>query len=84
VIELVYRIAEACGLALWCQDEAGPSATRPQPGESWQPEGRPMSDRYPPLRMILVWGNLAGHRNFKLMQRLLFECVEISSPRRIY
>ena len=156
MIELAYRIAEACGIPLWTQDEAGPYATRPQPGESWQPEGRPklqpheylrdggaklmtlfrpatgevrakgvvsvtnailhpwlkeqllaalsaeeqaraaaeeaapspkpgewveahqwetwvgwrLSDRYPPLRMLLVWDNLAGHRNFPLRQWL--------------
>jgi hypothetical protein len=27
LIELAYRVAEACGLPLWCQDEAGPYAT---------------------------------------------------------
>jgi hypothetical protein len=156
LIELAYRIAEACGLPLWCQDEAGPYATRPQLGESWQPEGHPklqpheylrdggaklitlfrpatgevrakgvpsvtnavlhpwlqaqllavleaeeqakaeqeetapspqpveyaeahqwetwvgwrLSDRYPPLRMILVWDNLAGHRNYPMMDWL--------------
>jgi hypothetical protein len=50
VIELAYRIAEACGLPLWCQDEAGPYATRPQPGESWQPEGRPKLQPHEYLR----------------------------------
>jgi transposase len=39
-IELAYRVAEACGLPLWCQDEAGPYATRPQPGASWQLQGK--------------------------------------------
>jgi hypothetical protein len=29
------------GLPLWCQDEAGPYQAVPQPGHSWQPEGRP-------------------------------------------
>lgn len=157
MIELAYEIAEACGLPLWCQDEAGPYATKPQPGESWQPEGHPkqqpheylrkggaklltlfrpatgevrakgvtsvtnavlhpwlqeqllsileaeekakaaeeepapppqsaelvkahewetwvgwrLSDRYPPLRMMLVWDNLAGHRS-DAMRRWLF------------
>jgi hypothetical protein len=157
LIELAYQVAEACGLPLWCQDEAGPYATRPQPGESWQPEGHPklqpheylrdggaklmtlfrpatgelqakgvtsvtnavlhpwlqeqllsilkseaearskqtdqiatrekteetaryhqwetwvgwrLSVRYPPLRMILVWDNLAGHRNDKMVSWL--------------
>jgi len=50
LIELAYRIAEACGLPLWCQDEAGPYATRPQPGESWQPEGHPKLQPHEYLR----------------------------------
>ncbi len=50
LIELAYRIAEACGLPLWCQDEAGPYATRPQPGESWQPEGHPRLQPHEYLR----------------------------------
>jgi hypothetical protein len=153
LIELAYQVAEIYGLPLWCQDEAGPYATRPQPGERWQPEGHPkrqpheylrdggaklmtlfrpatgelrakgvtsvtnavlhpwlkaqflsieaseeeaqheesdqvrayekteetaryhqwetwvgwrLSDRYPPLRMILVWDHLAGHGSFSL------------------
>ncbi len=32
VIERASQLAEACGIALWNQDEAGPSATRPQKG----------------------------------------------------
>ena len=38
---MAYREAEAVGLALWCQDEAGPYQTVPYPGESWQPIGEP-------------------------------------------
>ena len=157
LIELAYSIAESCGLPLWCQDEAGPYATKPQPGAHWQPEGQPkrhpheylrrggaklltlfrpatgevrakgvtsvtnavlhpwlkehllavleaeeqakaaeeepapppqsaeqvkahewetwvgwrLSDRYPSLRMMLVWDNLAGHRS-AAMRRWLF------------
>ena len=41
MIDLAYRAAEAAGIALWCQDEAGPYQTRPYPGESWEPEGEP-------------------------------------------
>ena len=41
MIERAYQLAEACGLPLWNQDEAGPYATRPQPGASWQLEGHP-------------------------------------------
>lgn len=37
--------------------------------ETWV--GWRLSDRYPPLRMILVWDNLAGHRS-DAMRRWLF------------
>ena len=42
MIELAYRVAEAAGVATWCQDEAGPYQAIPQPGASWQPEGHPV------------------------------------------
>jgi DDE superfamily endonuclease len=42
LIELAYRLAEAAGLQLWCQDEAGPYQAIPQPGASWQPIGQPV------------------------------------------
>jgi len=38
---LAYRIAETMGIPLWCQDEAGPYQAIPQPGQSWQREGKP-------------------------------------------
>jgi DDE superfamily endonuclease len=41
LIEQAYRWVEAIGLALWCQDEAGPYPTVPYPGENWQPRGEP-------------------------------------------
>lgn len=41
MIELAYEYAEAAGLPLWCQDEAGPYQAIPQPGEQWHPAGRP-------------------------------------------
>lgn len=41
MIELAYREAEAAGVPVWCQDEAGPYQAIPQPGANWQPEGRP-------------------------------------------
>jgi hypothetical protein len=37
LIERAYRLGEALGLAVWCQDEAGPFQTTPCPGASWQP-----------------------------------------------
>jgi len=35
LIELAYQIAEAAGVELWCQDEAGPYQAIPQPGTNW-------------------------------------------------
>jgi hypothetical protein len=29
------------GLPVWCEDEAGPYQAIPQPGHSWQPQGKP-------------------------------------------
>jgi hypothetical protein len=41
LIELAYRIAEAAGIELWCQDEAGPYQAIPQPGEDRHLQGHP-------------------------------------------
>ena len=41
MIELGYRFAEAWGIPLWGQDEAGPYQAIPQPGRSWEKEGEP-------------------------------------------
>ena len=41
MIEAAYTLGESLGLQVWCEDEAGPYQTVPQPGQSWQPEGRP-------------------------------------------
>lgn len=41
LIELAYRIAEAAGVEVWCQDEAGPYQAIPQPGEDWHLQGYP-------------------------------------------
>jgi len=38
---LAYRGAEAAGVAVWCQDEAGPYQAVPHPGASWAPVGEP-------------------------------------------
>ncbi len=121
--------AEAAGIALWCQDEAGPYQTVPYPGASWEPPGHPArqphederngtaklltlfrpgtgavrakgvtqapnavlhpglkteleqvlatlpavtipSGPMPPLRLILVWDNLAGHLSAELVMWL--------------
>jgi hypothetical protein len=41
LIDMAYRLAEAAGLELWCEDEAGPYQAIPHPGASWQPAGEP-------------------------------------------
>jgi hypothetical protein len=41
VIERAYTTAEALGIPVWCQDEAGPYQAVPQPGAAWQPVGHP-------------------------------------------
>lgn len=41
MIEQAYRVGEALGLQVWCEDEAGPYQAVPQPGTSWQPVGDP-------------------------------------------
>lgn len=35
------RLADALGLPVWRQDEAGPAQAIPQPGVSWRPAGQP-------------------------------------------
>ena len=41
LIDLAYRLAEAAGIPVWCQDEAGPYQAIPQPGVTWAPVGKP-------------------------------------------
>jgi DDE superfamily endonuclease len=41
LIEDAYALAAPLGLEVWCEDEAGPFQTVPQPGPSWQPQGEP-------------------------------------------
>ena len=50
LIERAYRTAEALGLQVWCQDEAGPYQAIPQPGSSWQPVGAPATRPHEYLR----------------------------------
>lgn len=40
LIEQAYQDAESAGIVVLCQDEAGPSQAIPQPGASWQTEGK--------------------------------------------
>jgi hypothetical protein len=41
LIDQAYRLAEAAGIPVWCQDEAGPYQAIPQPGATWAPGGEP-------------------------------------------
>jgi hypothetical protein len=41
LIDAAYRLAEAAGIPVWCQDEAGPYQGIPQPGMTWAPQGQP-------------------------------------------
>jgi hypothetical protein len=41
LIERAYRLGEAAGVPVWCQDEAGPYQAIPQPGAAWAPVGEP-------------------------------------------
>jgi len=41
LIEDAYASGASLGLAVWCEDEAGPFQAVPHPGPSWQPEGHP-------------------------------------------
>jgi hypothetical protein len=50
LIDLAYFVAEAAGLPLWCQDEAGPYQAIPQPGSSWQPTGKPVRQPHEYIR----------------------------------
>jgi transposase len=50
LIDQAYRIAEAMGIPLWCQDEAGPYQAIPQPGQSWQPVSKPRRQPHEYLR----------------------------------
>ena len=49
-IELAYRVAEAAGIPVWCQDEAGPYQAIPQPGAGWAPVGKPGSQPHEYIR----------------------------------
>jgi len=51
MIDRIYRTAEASGIPVWCQDEAGPYQTCPHPGASWEPQGHPQRQDHEYLRM---------------------------------
>src|SRR5262249_22145623 len=54
LLERAYREAEAGGVALACQDEAGPYQTVPYPGGSWGPQAHPRRRPHEYLRLGTV------------------------------
>ena len=50
MIEQAYTRGSQLGLAVWCQDEAGPFQAVPHPGVSWQPRGRPATQPHEYVR----------------------------------
>jgi transposase len=49
-IEQAYEQAEAAGIMLLNEDEAGPYQALPQPGASWEPEGQPQRQPHEYIR----------------------------------
>jgi len=47
---VAYRLAEAAGVPVWCQDEAGPYQAIPQPGAAWCRAGAPRRQPHEYLR----------------------------------
>lgn len=50
MIERAYLTAEAMGIAVWCEDEAGPFQTMSYQGESWQLEAHPQQQSHEYIR----------------------------------
>ena len=50
LIEQAYRLAEAVGLPVWCQDEAGPYQIKPHAGTNWQSVGQPARQSHEYIR----------------------------------
>ncbi len=47
---MAYRLAEAAGLPVWCQDEAGPYQAIPLSGAGWAPVGKPLRQPHEYIR----------------------------------
>jgi hypothetical protein len=50
LIEQAYRVAEGMGIAVWCEDEAGPFQTLPYASSSWQSEEHPQHQDHEYMR----------------------------------
>jgi len=66
MIECAYTLAEAMGIVVWCEDEAGPYGTVPYDGMSWQAEGQPAQIPHEYIRAgtakMLTLFHLVWHR----------------------
>jgi hypothetical protein len=50
LIERAYTLGAQVGLAVWCEDEAGPFQAIPQPGHSWRPIEQPATQPHEHVR----------------------------------
>ena len=50
MIERAYTCGAALGLAVWCEDEAGPFQAVPHPGRSWRPQNEPATQPHEYVR----------------------------------
>ena len=50
LIERAYRCGATLGLAVWCEDEAGPFQAVPHPGRSWRPQNEPATQPHEYVR----------------------------------
>src|SRR5260221_14561947 len=74
MIERAYVIGERLGLQVWCEDEAGPYQTIPQPGESWQGENQPARQAHQYLRgetakLLTLFRPATGERRAEPVQQ---------------
>src|SRR5436305_5098552 len=52
LIERAYGLDPEAGLAVWCEDEAGPFQAVPHPGGGWRPIGRPAIQPHEYVRQV--------------------------------
>jgi transposase len=50
LIERAYTLGASLGLAVWCEDEAGPFQAVPHPGSGWRPQGHPATQPHEYVR----------------------------------
>lgn len=68
------------GLAVWCQDEAGPYQTRAYGGHSWQVQGEPVKQKHEYIRagtvkMLTLFRPLTGEVRIEGVERATNEVI---------